>query len=112
VLLTGKTDYASDGTRTFAVDNGHELLGRVTGTGCVLGTCASAAAAAYPADTLVAGIGAIVLLGIAGERAAAREHVRGPGTFAVALIDELDGLRRETLEGDLRWLKEVKVRRV
>lgn len=31
VLLTGAVDYLSDGERVFAVENGHELLGQVTG---------------------------------------------------------------------------------
>lgn len=31
VLLTGPTDYLSDGARTVAIHNGHPLLGQVTG---------------------------------------------------------------------------------
>jgi thiamine-phosphate diphosphorylase/hydroxyethylthiazole kinase len=31
VLLTGATDYLSDGERVIAVDNGHPYLGQVTG---------------------------------------------------------------------------------
>lgn len=31
VLLTGATDYLSDGNRVIAVKNGHELLSRATG---------------------------------------------------------------------------------
>ena len=54
VLMTGKTDYVSDGTRTFAVDNGHEYLGLITGSGCVLGTTISAMATVHPGDKLAA----------------------------------------------------------
>ncbi|KAL8957101.1 MAG: hypothetical protein Q9183_006148, partial [Haloplaca sp. 2 TL-2023] len=32
VVLTGKTDYLSDGTRTYAMKNGSEYLGRITGS--------------------------------------------------------------------------------
>lgn len=47
VLLTGKVDLLSDGVRTVACENGHEMLGRVTGTGCGLGcTIATGLAAA------------------------------------------------------------------
>jgi hydroxyethylthiazole kinase-like sugar kinase family protein len=35
VLLTGAVDYVSDGERVIAVENGHELLGQVTGV-CLL----------------------------------------------------------------------------
>jgi thiamine-phosphate diphosphorylase/hydroxyethylthiazole kinase len=31
VLLTGATDYLSDGERVIAVENGHPYLGQVTG---------------------------------------------------------------------------------
>lgn len=31
MLLTGATDYLSDGERVIAVENGHSYLGQVTG---------------------------------------------------------------------------------
>jgi len=37
VLLSGKVDLLSDGTRTVSCENGVEMLGRVTSTGCALG---------------------------------------------------------------------------
>ncbi|KAE8222686.1 hypothetical protein CF319_g4148 [Tilletia indica] len=46
VLLTGKTDYLTDGELCVTCENGHELLGRVTGTGCALGTLVAAGMAA------------------------------------------------------------------
>ncbi|KAK0520322.1 thiamine biosynthetic bifunctional enzyme [Tilletia horrida] len=46
VLLTGKTDYLTDGEVCVSCANGHELLGRVTGTGCALGTLVAAGMAA------------------------------------------------------------------
>ncbi|PKS11909.1 hypothetical protein jhhlp_001203 [Lomentospora prolificans] len=121
VVCTGKTDVVSDGQRTFAVSNGHEMLGRVTGTGCVLGTTISAFAAAYGGDEgapgsggrggdrLVAAVAALVLFGVAGERAAEREGVQGPGGFVPAFIDELYKVRKETVAGDLGWLKRARV---
>src|SRR5207237_7602791 len=36
--VTGPVDHVSDGTRTLAVANGHELLAAVTGTGCMSST--------------------------------------------------------------------------
>src|SRR5262245_10567774 len=47
VIMTGKTDYISDGSRTYALDNGHEYLGMITGTGCVVGTTVSAMVAVH-----------------------------------------------------------------
>ena len=35
VAVTGPVDHVSDGNRSIAVANGHELLGTVSGTGCM-----------------------------------------------------------------------------
>ncbi|KAG5925199.1 hypothetical protein E4U42_004451 [Claviceps africana] len=109
VLLTGPTDLLSDGRRTLRVDNGHELLGTVTGTGCTLGTALSAMVAAHEEDALVAAVAGTVLFGLAAERAAARSHVRGPGSFVPAFLDELYGIRTETARGNVEWLASAKV---
>lgn len=112
VLLTGVTDLLSDGKHTFRVDNGHELLGMVTGTGCTLGTTISAMVSAYPASPLVAAVAGTVMFGVAAERAAERADVQGPGTFVPVFIDELYAIRKATAGGDLRWLVAAKVQAV
>ncbi|KAK4247736.1 Hydroxyethylthiazole kinase family-domain-containing protein [Corynascus novoguineensis] len=112
VLMTGKTDFASDGVRTYAIENGHEYLGMVTGTGCTLGTAISAAIASRSKDRLVAVIAAILHFEIAAEVAAERPEVRGPGTFVPAFLDELYLIRQATARNDLSWLARAKVRRV
>ncbi|KAK3295981.1 Hydroxyethylthiazole kinase family-domain-containing protein [Chaetomium fimeti] len=112
VVMTGKTDFVSDGVRTFAIDNGHEYLGMVTGTGCTLGTTISAAIASRKTDRLVAVIAAILHFEIAAEVAASRPEVRGPGSFVPAFLDELYLLRQATASKDLSWLGRAKVRNV
>ena len=114
VLLTGKTDLLSDGRRTFRVDNGNEMLGMITGTGCTLGTTVSAMVAVVPkgGDVLAAAVAATAMFGVAAEMAAARAEVRGPGTFVPAFLDELYLIRKATAEGDFRWLTMVKVQAV
>lgn len=109
MLLTGPTDLLSDGKRTLRVDNGHHFLGMVTGTGCTLGTTLSAMAAAHDTDPLLAAVAGTVMFGIAAERAAARGHVRGPGSFVPAFLDELFGIREETARGNTEWLAMAKV---
>ncbi|KAG6001768.1 hypothetical protein E4U21_003813 [Claviceps maximensis] len=109
VLMTGPTDLVSDGKRTLRIDNGHPLLGTVTGTGCTLGTAVSAMAAAYEKDALVATVAGAVMFGIAAERAAARSHVRGPGSFVSVFLDELYGIRKETEQGNVEWLASANV---
>jgi hydroxyethylthiazole kinase len=89
VLVTGPTDYSTDGTAVIACSNGDALLTRVTGVGCAQG--AIAAACAVVSDSpLQAATAAAVLMGIAGERAAA--YCQRPGSFQIALLDALDAL--------------------
>ncbi|KAI2472058.1 TMP-TENI-domain-containing protein [Annulohypoxylon bovei var. microspora] len=109
VVMTGKTDLVSAGETVFAIDNGHEYLGMVTGTGCCLGTTISAMVAAHPNDKLTAVLAGILHYSIAAELAAEREDVKGPGTFVPAFIDELYNVRKATVKGDLGWLKRAKV---
>ncbi|RYP77967.1 hypothetical protein DL771_000826 [Monosporascus sp. 5C6A] len=110
VVATGKTDYVTAGGAdgpVFAVDNGHEYLGMVTGTGCCLGTAISAyvtVVAASPEDRLPAVVAALLHYNIAAELAAERDDVRGPGTFVPAFLDELYRLRKAAVDGDLWWL--------
>ncbi|KAJ9639333.1 thiamine biosynthetic bifunctional enzyme [Coniosporium tulheliwenetii] len=70
ILMTGKTDLISDGTRTFAISNGHEYLGEITGSGCTLGTTVAAFMAVHREDKLLAAIAGILMYEIAAERAA------------------------------------------
>ncbi len=92
VLVTGETDYATDGTTTIACRNGAEIMTRVTGVGCSMGALAAACVAS--ADTpLHAAVATAAILGIAGEKAAARHHL--PGSFAAALLDELAALSED-----------------
>ena len=91
VLVTGETDYATDGETVIAIQGGHPLMTRVTGVGCAMGALCAACVAC--AETPLAGaVAASWILGEAGARAAARAP--HPGSFAVALLDELDALAR------------------
>ncbi|KZF21538.1 TMP-TENI-domain-containing protein [Xylona heveae TC161] len=112
VFMTGVTDYISDGDRTFAIKNGHEYLGYVTGTGCTLGTTVAAFLAVHREDKLLAALAGIVMYEIAAERAAARENVHGPGSFVPALLDELFCLQKQSFIGQNGWLAAAKVEEV
>lgn len=81
----------------------------ITGTGCTLGTTVSAMAAAYEEDYLLAAVAGTVMFGVAAEKAARREDVRGPGSFVPAFLDELFGIKRATGDGDLTWLELARI---
>ncbi|KAF7162651.1 hypothetical protein CNMCM5623_007876 [Aspergillus felis] len=103
VLMTGAVDYLSDGERVIAVENGHEFLGQVTGTGCAVGTVSGCFLAAHPSDKLLAVLSGILMYEIAAENAASKDYVRGPGSFVPAFLDELYAIRQAALKGDDSW---------
>jgi hydroxyethylthiazole kinase len=76
------------------VKNGHPLMSRVVGTGCmaaaVIGTFA-----AVEADLAVAAAAGLICFNVAAELAA--ELSPGPGSFMVKLFDCLDTLDEPTL---------------
>jgi hydroxyethylthiazole kinase len=83
IAVSGPTDHITDGWLT-----------RVTGVGCALGALMAAFAAVVP-DAVVAAAAATATLTVAGDSAATR--ARGPGGFAVALLDELALIEPNTL---------------
>ncbi|KAL1837550.1 hypothetical protein VTJ49DRAFT_3653 [Mycothermus thermophilus] len=107
VVMTGKTDYVSDGIFTWAIDNGTPRLGEVTGTGCSLGTTISAAIASRQADRVTAVIAAMLHFEIAAELADERPDVSGPGTFIPAFLDELSRIRMDTASGNLSCVCDI-----
>lgn len=89
VLVTGETDYATDGTTTISCPHGAEIMTRVTGVGCAMGALAAACVAS--AETpLQAAVATAYILGLAGEKAAGQAPL--PGSFAARLLDELAAL--------------------
>ena len=91
VVGTGKIDYASDGERVFSIANGHSMMTRVTGMGCVATSIVAAFLAVQPIP-LVAAIHAMAFIGVAGEWAAKRAQTEGTGTFRVKFLDSFERL--------------------
>jgi len=86
VALSGKVDYITDGISVVSVEGGDEMMTRVTAVGCALGALIAAMLPVSP-SALVAASAASALFAEAGERAACKSS--GPGSFAVAFLDEL-----------------------
>jgi hydroxyethylthiazole kinase len=96
VAVTGPVDHVSDGQAVNSVANGHELLGTVTGTGCMATAITGCFLGVRGDDPLAAATEALVAFGVAGEDAA--EDAKGPGSFHAALYDALYALDPETLD--------------
>ncbi len=98
--VTGPVDHVSDGTTVIAIENGHPLLGSITGTGCMSSALTGCFLAVNRDRPLEAAAEALVALGVAGEDAA--RDAKGPGSFHVALYDALAALDPDTLDARAR----------
>jgi hydroxyethylthiazole kinase len=104
VVITGKEDIVSDGMKTYIVKNGHELMGKVVGTGCMAASVIGAFAAVEK-DYAKASAAALSIYGVAGELAA--NGSKGPGSFKENLYDAVYNLNKEKIE-ELSKIEELK----
>jgi hydroxyethylthiazole kinase len=93
VIATGKTDFISDGKKTFSVENGDSMMGNIVGTGC-MSASVIASFCAVEKNYVLASAEALAFFGIAGELAGKKS--KGPGTFKENFFDELFNLNEKT----------------
>ena len=86
VALSGEVDYVTDGNQIISIPGGHEIMTKVTGTGCTLGALI-ASFLPVTASPVRAATAASVVFAAAGERA--YKEARGTGSFAMAFLDQL-----------------------
>lgn len=102
VAMTGKRDVIASPDKLAFIDNGHPLLRRITGSGCMT-TSLVATCCGVTADYFAAGITAVACMALAGEKAAGSLKIgEGPGTFRMRLLDHIYGLTPEDLESKLK----------
>ena len=66
VAITGKTDLITDGERALCIENGHAMLSKVTGTGCMCSSLVGSYCGAAQ-DLLLGAIAGILTMGVCGE---------------------------------------------
>jgi len=95
VVVSGQTDYITNGETVKMVFNGSPLMERVTGMGCTATAVVAAFAAVNP-NMLEAAAHGMAVMGIAGEIAAGRSA--GNGSLQVNFLDELCNMDGETIQ--------------
>ncbi|MED1555195.1 hydroxyethylthiazole kinase [Bacillus paramycoides] len=96
-VITGQEDIVTDGERTILIRNGHSILTKVTGTGCLL-TSVIGAFAAVEKDYVKAAVAAVTFYGVAAELAAAKTVEKGPGSFQIEFLNQLANTTSEDIE--------------
>jgi hydroxyethylthiazole kinase len=96
VIITGKEDVVTDGETTYLVSNGHPIMTKVTGMGCLL-TSVIGAFAGVESDLLQASVAALTSYGVAAEKAAAQTAEQGPGSFQIEFLNQLSKVSTEDI---------------
>ena len=86
VVISGPTDYITDGQRVETISNGNPIMTSVTGMGCTATAMVGAFAAVNP-NPMEAALHAMAVMGIAGQRAA--DYSKGSGSMQLNFLDEL-----------------------
>lgn len=94
VVISGATDYITNGIDVYKVEGGDPIMTTVTGMGCTASALIGAFAAVEP-NPMVAATAAMAVMSLAGERAAAIS--RGNGSMQMNFLDELYNLTPTTL---------------
>lgn len=97
--LSGPRDLIADGRRALSIANGDAMMARVTAMGCAASAMVGACLA-VERDAFVATAAALLIVGVAGEMAA--ETARGPGSFAVVILDALYSIDADALAARAR----------
>jgi hydroxyethylthiazole kinase len=100
VWMSGETDVITEGQLSLLIHNGHPLMSKVTGMGC-LATAITGAFLAVNHNILLGCAHAAIFMGIVGEIAATK--CKGPGSFKFEFIDTLYTLSLDHIEERIRF---------
>ncbi|MEF9840577.1 MAG: hydroxyethylthiazole kinase [Lachnospiraceae bacterium] len=103
IVISGPIDIITDGITTYLVRNGHEMMPKITGSGCMSTALIGAFCAGNPDDLLMASLMAVVTMGISGEKAYGKtiQNQGGTMTFRMHMMDEVSLMTWDKLQGGM-----------
>ena len=105
IAITGQIDIVADENRAFIIRNGHPMMAKITGSGCMLTAMTAAFITANPESVLDATAASVCAMGICGERAflTTRKLNSGNSSYRNYLIDEVFKLTEENLDEGAKY---------
>ena len=98
IAITGAVDIVTDGKMIYTVENGHKIMSKITGTGCMCSSLIGSYLGTNE-DNLLAALSGVVSMVISGELAyESLKEGEGTGTFKVKLMDNIYNLSKEVIE--------------
>lgn len=103
VSISGAIDLIVSPERAYICRNGHPMMSRITGTGCMLSALTAAFCGANHDNILEAAAAAVAAMGVAGDIAYRKTQAAGGGTgsFRMYLMDAISLMDAETLNGGM-----------
>lgn len=100
IIISGEIDIVCSAEKAYVIKNGHLMMSRITGSGCMLSALTAAFIAANPENVLSASAAAVITMGICGEAAYERMAgtADGTSTFRTYLIDAVSNADGDNLE--------------
>lgn len=104
IVITGAIDIVADSNKAYIIRNGHPMMSKVSGTGCMLTAVIAAYCAANPDNHLDAAAAAVCAMGLCGELAYDKvvKNDAGTSSYRTYLIDAISRLDAKTLEGGMK----------
>lgn len=104
IAITGAIDIVADSKKSYIIRNGHPLMSKVSGTGCMLTAIIAAYCAANPENMLEATAAAVCVMGLAGELAYDKKIKNDAGTssYRTYIIDAVSKIDNVLLEGGMK----------
>lgn len=104
IAMTGAIDIVADSQKALVIRNGHPMMSRITGTGCMLTAVIGSYCGANPDHLLLATAAAVSCIGLCGELAFEKVQTNQAGTasFRTYLIDAMSLMNAQTLEGGIK----------
>jgi hydroxyethylthiazole kinase len=101
IAITGAIDIVANSESAYIIRNGHSMMSKITGTGCMLSGMIAAYVGANQDQPLLATAAAVCTMGLAGELAYKRvvKENGGSSTLRSYIIDEISKMNAETLNG-------------
>ena len=104
IAMTGATDVIVDSSRACVIRNGHPMMSRITGSGCMLSAMTTAYVVANPEKPFEAVCTAVIAMGLCGELAQGRLSAPdGNSTYRNYIIDAVYNLTPEQLKEGAKY---------
>lgn len=100
IAATGPIDIITDSEKVSLIRNGHAMMSRITGTGCMTGSVIATYCAPNKDNIFDAVVMAVTVMGLCGEKAYEKIEAKseGTGSFRMYLIDAVSLMDFETLK--------------